>query len=1029
MTIIAQVETELESIQNAAEEYHDRGWVVIPVCKPAQDGCSAGKLHHKRDRHGNVHPCKSPGKRPLNDAWQTSTADDFNPDVFNDDVNVGVVLGENSGWLVDVEFDRPEAAKAADILLPKTAAVFGRDSSPRSHRLYICPGAETVTYDIPATIAVDGRRRIVEVRAGGHQSVLPPSLHASGERVKWYSVGQPAAVEQKTLRKVVRRVAAATVLANVWQEGIRNDASLALAGWLLRGGWKIEDVERFLRAVAAAADDEEAEDRIKTIRRTKEKLVSDRTVTGYPTLVKLLGESVAVFVSDMLAVERENGAEGPQKKVTVKWSGSDAEMKTLLWGKLQETNNPPRLFKRGGAVVRIEILPEGLRVRELDAAGLRYEVESRLRILKRKHDHQNDIVREVEVGITDSFAKQMLAAPYHHIPLPELKRIVHTPIFTRDGKLLSASGFYPEHGILVDIPPHLKLPPIPEKVTETNVNEAKRWLLDELLVDFPFVGEADRANAVALILLPFARELIDGNTPLHVVQAPAHGTGKTLLANVSLGVAGGNVAFLAYQSNNDEMGKTLVSALRDSPTAILFDNVACTVDSDKLALALTTDRYSARLLGVTENVSLPVRCVWVMTSNNAQMSREMVRRSVFITINAKVEHPHLRTGFKHPNLPLWLNQNRGQLVWACLVLVKWWIENGRPQANITFGSYESYASTMGGLMTCIGVDGFLSNAVEQSKRADIESDAWNRFVSAWWDSFQDTPVTVAQLLPLTEYIVGMNIVGADDRARRVSLGKQLRRVEGSKICGFTITEWGESDSKTKAALYKLVPDTGMLSEGSEGSEGFTPHIKLSGKSFAGVCGSSETSETSDMTTECQSTEPPPDDEDPFGDDTAVLVRAVRGAELVGSIRLDDETRERLVSGLSEQQRYTAAGIVQFISTRLLKNGMKTSFNVLVDAYKSWAAENNIQIDVDSFALACVLYAGQPDEELRFPLMVKPEPEATLFEDLPTTEQLEIASTLDAIGRWAETHMETTSCGRFSSRDGNIVTLDKNHQLL
>jgi hypothetical protein len=51
----------------------------------------------------------------------------------------------------------------------------------------------------------------------------------------------------------------------------------------------------------------------------------------------------------------------------------------------------------------------------------------------------------------------------------------------------------------------------------------------ELLGDFGFASEADRAHAIALGLLPLVRGWIEGSTPLHLIEAPLRGTGKTLL--------------------------------------------------------------------------------------------------------------------------------------------------------------------------------------------------------------------------------------------------------------------------------------------------------------------------------------------------------------------------------------------------------------------------------------------------------------------------------------------------------------------
>src|SRR5690606_32784070 len=82
-----------------------------------------------------VEPCS---KRPVG-AWQGRIDE---PEQFAPGDNVGVRLGEPSGWLVDVDLDCAEAIALAPMFLPPTAT-FGRLSKPRSHWLYIAAGCRT----------------------------------------------------------------------------------------------------------------------------------------------------------------------------------------------------------------------------------------------------------------------------------------------------------------------------------------------------------------------------------------------------------------------------------------------------------------------------------------------------------------------------------------------------------------------------------------------------------------------------------------------------------------------------------------------------------------------------------------------------------------------------------------------------------------------------------------------------------------------------------------------------------------------
>src|SRR3954447_11489957 len=144
-------------------------------------------------------------KGPRVAGWQAlaiGLADVFQD--FTDSCNIGVILGPGSGELVDIDLDCTEALALADRYLPPTRAEFGRYSKPRAHRLYITPGAVYGAFADP----LDGSM-LVELRAAGrdggaHQTMFPPSLHPSGERIEWHGVIiAPAVISAAALRIAV----------------------------------------------------------------------------------------------------------------------------------------------------------------------------------------------------------------------------------------------------------------------------------------------------------------------------------------------------------------------------------------------------------------------------------------------------------------------------------------------------------------------------------------------------------------------------------------------------------------------------------------------------------------------------------------------------------------------------------------------------------------------------------------------------------------------------------------------------------
>jgi hypothetical protein len=216
---------------------------------------------------------------------------------------------------------------------------------------------------------------------------------------------------------------------------------------------------------------------------------------------------------------------------------------------------------------------------------------------------------------------------------------------------------------------------------------------------------------VAALVAPFARDLIDGPTPLHEVEAPSPGTGKTLLVDLlTYPALGRPLAAMTEGKDEDEWRKRLFAKLRTAPTALLLDNIKRRLDSGALASAITSyPQWEDRILGVSEVARVPVRCVWLLTGNNPALSSEMTRRTVRIRLDAKQDRPWLREGFRHADIREWVRANRGQRVWAALTLVQAWIAKGRPEGERTLGMFERWAKVMGSILEVGLIPGFLKN--------------------------------------------------------------------------------------------------------------------------------------------------------------------------------------------------------------------------------------------------------------------------------------------------------------------------------
>ncbi len=75
-----------------------------------------------------VIPLLPQSKKPILDEWQKRTFEENNESEFQPDSNIGVVLGEASNGIVDIDLDTPVAIKLAPLFLPETGWKFGREN-------------------------------------------------------------------------------------------------------------------------------------------------------------------------------------------------------------------------------------------------------------------------------------------------------------------------------------------------------------------------------------------------------------------------------------------------------------------------------------------------------------------------------------------------------------------------------------------------------------------------------------------------------------------------------------------------------------------------------------------------------------------------------------------------------------------------------------------------------------------------------------------------------------------------------------
>lgn len=386
-----------------------------------------------------------------------------------------------------------------------------------------------------------------------------------------------------------------------------------------------------------------------------------------------------------------------------------------------------------------------------------------------------------------------------------LKGIGPWPMIDKQGQLLASNGYHASAERIITVPPSYRLD-IPAQPSADELRWAIDLLQNDLFVDFPFSDQASRANSIAATLQLFCCELIQPPYPLHFIQAPVAGTGKSLLVKVIGTILfGKEPSAMTLGENDAEIRKRISSQLFALSSYIFLDNLPPRVESNSLAAALTTSVWNDRILGVSTMKSVDVSALWLATGNNVNFSGELARRLVLVELDPTEESPSTRTGFKHPNLMEWVQQQREALIRACLILVRHWYASGQPKGKQAFGSYESYASVIGGILDAAGIEGFLENRTQEFLNQDDESFFWNQLVKAWYAAYGEDAISVGMLLNgvLDEDFLA-EFLPADDR--NTSLGMKISKVKKRVFSGLKIMPLARG--KKGQAMYRLKSVTG-----------------------------------------------------------------------------------------------------------------------------------------------------------------------------------------------------------------------------
>lgn len=428
-------------------------------------------------------------------------------------------------------------------------------------------------------------------------------------------------------------------------------------------------------------------------------------------------------------------------------------------------------------------------------------------------------------GTTYSFAwpdaGTMMATMSRSDQFAKLDRLAHAPFVRPDGTIVTEPGYDEVTQTLLMPDEVFAGIEVPENPSADEISAARELVLTDWLGDFPLDGEPDRANLMALVITPAIRGMVP-RAPLAVVDGLQMGVGKNLLADCLLTVYTGHAAQpMNWVAEPDELRKQITSAFRTGAEFFVFDE-AHTLEGAALAQALTAETWQDRILGVSTMANFPNRVTWISLGNNVQVKGDITRRVYRIALRPRYANPQDRRAetFRHPgtsgmDLLSWTRANRRELMTAILTLVRAWFAQGSPypKRGVSFGSFEAWERTVGGIVETAGLDGFLNNIRVWRSESDFDTQYWIGHLAWLHEQFGDDRFRTADVknkaltIGLDHYAAPPKLDDPAERTYGKSLGEAYTRIRGRRYGSYWLDKVGSAHGNV--SVYQVYAEGGL----------------------------------------------------------------------------------------------------------------------------------------------------------------------------------------------------------------------------
>lgn len=323
--------------------------------------------------------------------------------------------------------------------------------------------------------------------------------------------------------------------------------------------------------------------------------------------------------------------------------------------------------------------------------------------------------------------------------IPTLLSVVEAPVFLSDGRVLEAPGYDPISGLLVMLGQDSVR--VSDQPTHADAVRAKDELL-QVVADFPFAldptPDAHRAAWVAALLTIVGRYAIEGPVPGFMVDASGPASGKGMLIQVTHIIATGrHASAMPCSADKEELRRTIGSVLMVGRRVGWLDEVTSPFGGGAWnALATAWPTWSDRTIRTSNTPEYPALTCWIISGNNIRLTSDTTRRTLVVRLEPSIDRPEDRSGFKHPQLLQWVQEEQPRLIAAALTILRAFHAAGRPTVFSTpIGSYEAWDALVRQAVGWVMVVDPMAPRNAMAAIVDPRRRAWEDLVDELWGMF------------------------------------------------------------------------------------------------------------------------------------------------------------------------------------------------------------------------------------------------------------------------------------------------------